>query len=152
MIWSKLTSFMLCCSAVRRQLRCILWLGTMWQCWTARILPMLSTGRWQILTLLIQRTTTQRNISCSSAGWVLALPDLLTCLQSSVVTIIVTNPRKTFEVHVPFVPSAATVCVWHRFFILLYTACCRCWNIECFTNTWICYCENFLWLWMYSVY
>ena len=72
MIWSKLTFALLCCSAVRRQLRCILWLGTMWQCWTARILPMLSTGRWQILMLLIQGTTLLRNVSCSYAGRVLA--------------------------------------------------------------------------------
>jgi hypothetical protein len=73
MIWSKLTSFTLCCSAVRIRLRCILWLGTMWQYWTARILPMLSTGRWQILMQLIQGTTIQRNVSCSYAARVACL-------------------------------------------------------------------------------
>ena len=97
MIWSKLTSFMLCCSTVRMRLRCILWLGTMWQYWTARILPMLSTGRWQILTLLIQGINILRNVSCSYATRVLALPDLLTNLWSSVVIIIVTNPRKSVQ-------------------------------------------------------
>jgi len=120
MIWSKLTFALLCCSAVIRQLRCILWLGTMWQFWTAKILPMLSTGRWQILTLLIQGTTVQRNVSCSYAARVLALPDLLTCLQSSVVRIIVTNPSKSVEVHLPYGPSAATVCIWYWFFLSYY--------------------------------
>ena len=152
MIWSELTSFMLCCSSVRRRLRCILWLGPMWQYWTTRILPMLSTGRWQILMLLIQGTTILRNVSCSYAARVLALPDLLTCLRSSVVRIIVTNPSKSVEVRVPFGPSAAAVCIWYWFFILLYATWCRCWSIECFTNTFLCYCENFLWIWIYSVY
>jgi hypothetical protein len=89
-IWSKLTSFLLCCSAVRMWLRCILWLGTMWQYWTVMILPLLSTGKWQILTLLIQGKTIQRNVSCSYEARVDALPYLLACLRSSVVTIIVT--------------------------------------------------------------
>jgi hypothetical protein len=40
---------------------------------------------------------------------VLALPDLLTCLQSSIVTIIVINPSKSVEVHLPQGPSAAAV-------------------------------------------
>jgi len=125
LIWSKLTSFVLCCSAVRMQLRCILCLGTMWQYWRARILPMLSTGRWQILMLLIQSTTILRNVSCSYAARVLALPDLLTCLWGSVVTIIVTNLSKSVEVHVSFVCSAATGCIWYWFFILVYAALCR---------------------------
>jgi len=59
--------------------------------------------------LLIQGTTLLRNVSCSYAGRVLALPDLLTCLWSSVITIVVTNPRKSVEVHVPFGSSAAAV-------------------------------------------
>jgi len=118
LIWCELTSFMLCCSVVRRQLRCILWLGTMWQYWTARILPILSTVRWQILALLIQGTTIQRNVSCSYTARVLAIPDLLTSLQSSVVTIIVTNLSKSFAVYMPYGPSAAAVWMWCWFFIL----------------------------------
>jgi hypothetical protein len=104
MIWSKLTSSMLCYSAVRRRLRCILWLGTMWQYWAAWILPMLSTGRWLILTLLIQGTTILRNVSCSYAAGLLALPDLLTCLWSSVVRIIVTNLSKSVKCMCSLVP------------------------------------------------
>jgi len=48
-------------------------------------------------------------VSCSYAARVLALPDLLTCLQSSIVTIIVINPSKSVEVHLPQGPSAAAV-------------------------------------------
>jgi hypothetical protein len=40
---------------------------------------------------------------------VLALPDLLNCFQN--IFIIVTNPSKTVEVHVPFEPSVAAVCI-----------------------------------------
>jgi hypothetical protein len=49
------------------------------------------------------------SVFCSYAAGVLALPDLLTCLQSSVVTIIAINPSKSVEVHVPFGPSPAAV-------------------------------------------
>ncbi len=84
MIWSKLTSFMLCCSTVRKLLKCILWVGTMWRYWTARIPPLLSTGRWQILTLFSSHTTILKNVSCTYAPRVLVLLDL----QSSAVTII----------------------------------------------------------------
>jgi hypothetical protein len=66
--WSKLTSVMLCFSAVRRRLRCILWLGPMWQYWTARILPLLSTGRWQTLTLLSSGKALLRNVYCNYAA------------------------------------------------------------------------------------
>ena len=51
-----------------------------------------------------------RNVSCSYAARVLGLLDLLTCFQSSVVTIIVTNPGKSVEVHLPYGPSAAALC------------------------------------------
>jgi len=59
------------------------------------------------LTLLIQGRNLQRNVSCSYAGRVLALPELLTCLWSTVITVVVTNPKKSVEVHVPFGFSAA---------------------------------------------
>ena len=61
--------------------------------------------------LLIQGTILLRNVSCSCAASVLALPDLLTCLQSSVVTIIVTNPNKSVAVYLPYGSSAAAVCI-----------------------------------------
>ena len=61
------------------------------------------------MALLIESTTILRNVSCSYAARVLALPDLFTCLRSSVVRIIVTNPSKSVEVHVPFGPSPAAV-------------------------------------------
>ena len=125
MIWSKLTFFMLCCSTVRRMLRCILWLGTMWQYWTAWILPLLSTGRWQILTLFSSGTTMLKNACCSYTARVLVLPDIHICLQSSAVTIIGTNTSKSVKVHVPFETSTATVCISNWLFILLYYAWCR---------------------------
>jgi hypothetical protein len=52
----------------------------------------------------------------------------------------------------PYGPSAASVCVWYWFFILLYAAWCRWYNIDCFPNTFVCYCKNFLWVRMYSLY
>ena len=102
MIWCELTSFILCCSAVRRRLRCIVWGGTMWQYWTARILPMLSTGRWHIWTLLIEGTTILRDVCCNNAARVFALQDLLTCFWIIIIIITVTNPSKSVEVHMPF--------------------------------------------------
>jgi len=65
--------------------------------------------RAQRLMLLIQGTTIQRNVSCSYTARVLATPDLLTCLQSSVVKIIVTNVSKSVEVYLPYGPFAAAV-------------------------------------------
>jgi hypothetical protein len=41
-----------------------------------------------------------------------ALPDLLTCLQSSVFTIIVTHPSKSIEVHVPFLDALLLLSVY----------------------------------------
>ena len=61
------------------------------------------------MTLLIEGTTILRDVRCSDAARVLALPDLLNCFQN--IFIIVTNPSKTVEVHVPFGPSAAAVCI-----------------------------------------
>jgi len=119
MIWSKLTSFMLCCSAVQMWLRCILWLRTIWQYRTARIQRILSTGRWWILTLLIQGTTVLKNVSCSYAARVLDIPNFLTCLQSSVVTIIVTNLSKSDEVYLPYGPAASAVYMWCWFVIVI---------------------------------
>ena len=71
--------------------------------------------------LFSSRTTILKNVSCSYAPRVLVLSDL----QSSAVTIIGTTPSKSIEVHVPFGPSAATVCISNWFFNLLYYAWCR---------------------------
>ena len=49
------------------------------------------------MTLLIQGTTILRNVSCSYAARVLVLLGLLTCLRSSVVTIIVTSLSKSVK-------------------------------------------------------
>jgi hypothetical protein len=36
-----------------------------------------------------------------------------------------TNPSKSVEIHLPYGPSVASVCIWYWFFILLYAAWCR---------------------------
>jgi hypothetical protein len=150
-IWSKLTSFLLCCSTVRRQLRFILWVGTMWQYWTTRISPLLSTGRWQILMLFSSGTTILKNIYCSYVARVIVLPDFHICLQSSVVTIIGTNTNKSVQVHMSFGPSTVSL---YMILVLQLTICCMVQVVEhwMFSNTFVNYCENFFWLWMYNVF
>ena len=49
------------------------------------------------MTLLIQGINILRNVSCSYATRVLALPDLLACLRSSVFRIIATIPSKSVQ-------------------------------------------------------
>ena len=61
------------------------------------------------MTLLIEGTTIPRDVCCSDAARLLALQDLLTYFRG--IIIIVTNPSKSVEVHVPFGPSAA-VCLY----------------------------------------
>ena len=74
---SKFMSFVLCCSAVSRRLRCILSEGPMWQCWAARTLPQLWTATWQILKLLSSGTPIQTNVPCSKSACLTRFADLL---------------------------------------------------------------------------